>query len=158
MRYSSKILKLGWIITSYRYEMICCLATSLGWLMLCKLWLELNLATCANTQSFQSELKPCLQSVSSAGKNSACNRSCEAREHNWVCDWCKAQENEACRRNNLWRGKVNHTITRAKWRKKKGGKKGLQLLLPRGRYLFFGSFIPRFNKVIGKARLRLNLL
>ena len=41
---------------------------------------------------------------------------------------------------------------------KKGGKKGLQLLLPRGRYLFFGSFIPRFNKVIGKARLRLNLL
>ena len=42
--------------------------------------------------------------------------------------------------------------------KKKGGKKGLQLLLPRGSYLFFGSFIPRFNKVIGKARLRLNLL
>ena len=42
--------------------------------------------------------------------------------------------------------------------KKKCGKKDLQLLLPRGRYLFFGSFIPRFNKVIGKARLRLNLL
>ena len=42
--------------------------------------------------------------------------------------------------------------------KKKGGKKGLQLLLPRGSYLFFGSFIPRLKKVIGKARLRLNLL